>query len=84
MRRYLNPTQVTKREWLDDYAFKLNEPPHLHKISGFTAAVLVKNPGFEACALVPTEGDLRVFLNPRDERPKEWFLVPDAQTSQFT
>lgn len=88
MGRYLNPKSCTKEEWLAahierDEKGEVVQPTNTHKKEGYTAAVLVANPGFTACALATTQEEMDIFNDPRDQRQKVWVWIPDILTDMF-
>jgi hypothetical protein len=51
-------------------------PASLPEDSDKVLVCVVRNPAFEAAAIVADEWDLRNFSEPSDTRPKAWLLVP--------
>lgn len=83
MGRYLNPMNQTKEEWLEDHAVPINDIPTTNTLFGYTAAVLVDNGDFTACALANTQQELEAFQHYTDFRPKLWFWVPNEFIGEF-
>jgi len=84
MGRYLNPPDMSKEMWLIKNAIPFTGPPKSHdELEGHTAACLVDNGAFTACALAFNNREVEVFSNSRDSRPKDWFWIPNHLTHMF-
>jgi hypothetical protein len=89
MGRYLNPQGTDKETWLREFGLFLGEhaPETFNYMNGdehiATAAVLIMNPGFVACALCFDQRELDAFKNPDDKRLKLWFWIPVQKVSEF-
>jgi hypothetical protein len=75
---YINPKQSTKEQWLKANGdFKgmegqLNPPP-----KGKHFVCLVDNGWMTAAGVAYSLEEQQVFADPKDDRPKYWFLVDD-------
>lgn len=83
MGRYLNPKDMTKEEWLEKNAIRLDFIPENHATETHTVAVHVDNGWMTACALAYNQGELQAFKIPEDRRPKVFYLVPNKLTEEF-
>lgn len=81
---YLNLQGMTKEEWLNRHAKRLDRKPTEHKDEeGNTVAVWVNNIAFTACALAYCQEELEVFTHHSDHREKQYFLVPPELLGAF-
>lgn len=73
---YINPTDMTKEKWLRVYGSPITNPPSsITDVPGYLPVCLVYNPLFTAAGIAYSDGELSVFANPQDARPKEWYFV---------
>jgi len=80
---YLNPTDMSKDEWLSKFANPSFMPPSSHKIPGYTAVCRVDNVWMVAVALMFSQSELEAFSDPNDYRDKRWYWIPDSFCNQF-
>ncbi|KKM03785.1 hypothetical protein LCGC14_1770910 [marine sediment metagenome] len=82
MTQYLNPTTMTKEEFLAKHGTRIDE----NALSGFATedrsvncvVVLVDNGMFRAAGIMDGERDLQDFMDPSDMRPRSFYLVKTA------
>ena len=75
---YINPKNgMTKENWLLEYGSNIGEPNvERYNFDGKIFPIcLVDNGFFTAAGVAFDKRELKVFLNPEDTRPKEWYLV---------
>lgn len=86
MTQYLNPSSMTKEEFLAKHGQKIAESAlkTLSTISNFEdrstncVVVLVDNGAFSAAGILDGSRDLQDFTDPTDMRPRKFFLVETA------
>ena len=77
MGAYVNPSQGSKEDWLQNNGQKMKEIPSWNHIPDEMLPVcLVDNGMFTAAAILFSARELEGFTNPRDHRPKKYFMVP--------
>ena len=71
---YINPTHITKNEWLVQHAYPMNPggaiPPNHH------AVCLIENGRMQALGIAYSPKELKEFERD-DGRPKKWYYVAD-------
>lgn len=79
MSYYINPLDSSKEEWLGQHGTEVSLPEvkRFSFANGTLPVCLVDNGAFSAAAILydPRERDCFTAPNPRDRRPKRWFLV---------
>jgi hypothetical protein len=77
---YINPPDTTKEQWLERHGVRLDTAPQWCDVPGGCLAVcLVSNGYFSAAAVCHDPRELETFKDPRDLRPKSWFMVEIAE-----
>ncbi len=75
MGAYINPKDMTKERWLDEFAEKRLPSPNFEATpDGYLPVVLVDNGIFTAAGIAYSPDELAVFNTP-DGREKEWFIA---------
>jgi len=75
---YINPVNgMDKEDWLYEYGSVVAAPnADRFNFDGKTLPVCLVNNGlFKAAGIAFDKRELEIFLNPDDDRPKDWFLV---------
>jgi hypothetical protein len=73
---YINPVGQTKEQWLDRKGFRVSEPLPPSQIPVNQRLIcLVVNPFFSAAGLCYDDREFTAFSDPKDNRPKSWWLV---------
>ena len=80
---YINPKDMSKEEFLVRKGLLLDEPPIVHEADDRTAVCLVDNGGFTAAGIIYRADELPVFTNPKDYRPKQWYMVKNSDLAPF-
>lgn len=90
MSLYINPSSMTKEEFLDHFGaeFSIDD---LDEVSSWDPAdksercivSLVQNSSFSAAGIIEDQRDLDRWSNPRDGRPQRWFVVPTVDINQY-
>lgn len=86
MTQYLNPTSMTKEEFLAKHGQEIAESAlktvgigwNLKDRSTNCVVVLVDNGAFSAAGIMNGDRDLRDFTDPNDPRSRKFFLVKTA------
>lgn len=75
---YVNPSDMSKEEWLSRYANELQGgPPQWSKVlEGNLPVCLVYNSVFTAASVAYSEHELAQWCDPFDSRRKRWFIAP--------
>ena len=87
MRCYINPTGMTKSEWLDKNAVQVN-PAWLigffqhNDEKTVLPLCLVDNGGFTALGIIPNEYELNAFMQ-NDGRPKAWYIADRSDLTEW-
>ena len=78
MGMYVNPTNGPKEGWLNAHAeHVLTKAPKWDDVSFNKGIVcLVNNGPFTAAGICYSRDELECFADPKDMRPKVWFIVP--------
>jgi len=79
---YINPQDMSKEEWLSTNGIRLTEAPLFNDNSSMLPVCLVDNGAFTAAAIAYSEHVLEVFGDPRDIRPKKWYLVEKTKLTE--
>lgn len=79
---YINPQEGTKEAWLKSNAREVEEG-ELKITPEELPVVLVDNRAFTAAGICYDSQELKEFTNPRDQRPKRWFMVTRACLAPF-
>lgn len=73
MGAYVNPSDMSKEQWLAQNAVETNDP----QISATHLPVcLVQMPRFSAAGIAYSAGELAAFKWEGDVREKRWFIAP--------
>jgi len=75
---YINPTDVSKEQWLEENAELITqEEAHNHDYNDKSVAILchVMNAMFSACAVAYQHSEYEAFTLPHDHRPKRFYKV---------
>ena len=81
---YINVPNQTKEEWLRDNGECLGiTPPKSNIINDRVAVCLVDNGWMTAAGIAYSPDELAVFADPRDDRPKIWFMVHKDKLTPF-
>ena len=84
---YINPPDQGKEPWLHANGFEASDVLIAKNTADFKThfpVCLVDNGHFTAAAVADTEQELERFNDPRDSRPKRWFVVGiDQLTSEI-
>lgn len=77
MGAYINHPDKTKEEWLRDNALEISRGRALehNDFDDLLLVVLVRNPAFSAAAIAYSPSEKTVFLEPRDPRPRRYFIA---------
>ena len=82
-RGYINPSDGrTKEQWLAEEARQVGSSD-LEITADELPVVLVDNRVFTAAGICATDRDLQEFTNPRDRRPRRFFMAPRAKLAEF-
>ena len=80
---YINPEDMSKEEFLVRKGLILDEAPVVHEADDRTAVCLVNNGGFTAAGICFSADELVEFTNPKDYRPKRWYMVKNSDLAPF-
>ncbi len=90
MSLYINPSSMTKEEFLDHFGSEIPRAElnwrvdwNLRNKSEVCLVSLVQNLSFSAAGIIEDEPDLARWANPRDARPQRWFVVQTADINKF-
>ena len=90
MTLYINPSSMTKEEFLDHFgtelqAIELNEMVNwdLRNKTDICLISLVQNPSFSAAGIIEDKRDFVRWSQLRDGRPKRWFIVQTKDINEF-
>ena len=74
---YVNPSDMTKEEWIIKNAKKVSKEDAFQEVSNEENAVLIliDNGLFTACGVAYSEDEFRAFTYITDTRPKSFFTV---------
>lgn len=73
---YINPTNMTKENWLAKNGTRVEAPVLPRDGDDFELVCLLNNYTFTAAAVCFDKGELDMFSNVTDPRPRVWFQVP--------
>jgi hypothetical protein len=72
---YINPTNMSKEQWLRENGVEVPKPIAKHHPAGDELVVcLVDNGAFTAAGIAYDDGERDAFMYP-DSRPMRWYLV---------
>ena len=80
---YINPKDMSKEEFLVRKGYILDQAPNTHEADGRTAVCLVDNGAFTAAAITFSPDELKEFTNPKDYRPKRWYMVKNSDLAEY-
>lgn len=73
---YLNPKAMSKKDWLDTYAVRINRaPPRQFRDEEHIVICLVDNGFFTAAGIAFSQAELEAFTY-EDGREKIWYTIP--------
>jgi hypothetical protein len=73
---YVNPTGMSKEDWLAQNGKMLIDPPKWEDVEdGSLPICLVDNGPFRAAGVCFSKQELECFTDPTDPRSKTWFMV---------
>jgi hypothetical protein len=81
---YINPSNMSKEQWLSLHAkggSSRAPASHYNEETNEVAVCLVDNGMFTAAAVAFEPRELEAFTYPDDRRPKKWFQVPVADVA---
>lgn len=79
---YINPTNMTKENWLKDNSVAVMfSPPDWKTVreKNLIPVCLVNNGPFNAAGICYSEREMNAFNLPTDEREKVWCIVPQEK-----
>jgi hypothetical protein len=83
---YINPTDMTKEEFIQRHALSVTWLPpetNYNPKDDTVAVCLVNNGGFTAAAIAYSTDEIAAFSHPADQRPKAWFFIPYDKLKPF-
>lgn len=75
---YINPTNDSKESWLARFAMQVSRHEFLDNIpakGGYVGVCLVDNMAFTAAAVAYSKAEAAAFVDPSDNRPKQFYIV---------
>lgn len=90
MTLYINPSSMTKEEFLSHFGVELHLSELDTKVdwslgnkSKKCLVSLVQNLSFSAAGIIEDEWDFAQWRDPRDARPQRWFVVQTADINRL-
>ena len=80
---YIDPEDMSKEEFLVRKGLILDEAPVVHEADDRTAVCLINNGPFTAAGIMFSKNELAEFTNPKDYRPKQWYMVKNSDLAPF-
>ncbi|KKM99427.1 hypothetical protein LCGC14_1147950 [marine sediment metagenome] len=78
---YINPSEQTKEQWLEEYAVETLTPKY-PPTEGLTLICLVENNLFTAAGVIFDRNEWEAFNEPHDLRLRRWFTAPVSEVDE--